>query len=43
VKRTGWAMLLALVVAGVIVLLFGVIFPWVEQTFVSDPVLGALG
>ena len=31
-----------LVAAAVVALLFLVVFPWVDRTFVSDPVLGAL-
>ena len=27
----------------VVYLLFTVIFPWVDRTFVTDPVLGAVG
>lgn len=37
------ATLIALALALVIVLLFAVVFPWVERTLVSDPVLRALG
>ena len=30
-------------IAAVVYLLFTVVFPWVDQTFVSDPVLGVRG
>ncbi len=30
-------------IAAIVYLLFTVIFPWVDQTFVSDPVLGVAG
>ncbi len=37
-------MLLALVVAVfVVALLFLVVFPWVDRTFITDPTLEALG
>ena len=29
--------------AFVVYLLFTIVFPWVDQTFVSDPVLGGTG
>ncbi len=30
-------------IAVVVYLLFTIVFPWVDQTFVSDPVLGTPG
>lgn len=36
-------MVLAVVAALVVWLLFTVVFPWVDRTFVSDPVLGQPG
>jgi hypothetical protein len=33
-----WALLVA-IAAAVVVLLFTVVFPWVDRTFVNDPVL----
>lgn len=37
------AVLIALVLAAVVVLLFTIVFPWFDETFVNDPVLGILG
>lgn len=34
--------LVVLVLAAAVVLLFTVVFPWFDRTFVNDPVLGAL-
>lgn len=37
----GVRLLLGLVIAvAVVALLFGVVFPWVDRTFVTNPVLG---
>lgn len=33
-------LLYALLTAGVVVLLFTVVFPWFDRTFVNDPVMG---
>ena len=35
--------LLVFAALAVVYLLFTVIFPWVDRTFVTDPVLGAAG
>ncbi|HEY8338754.1 MAG TPA: hypothetical protein VIK95_02735 [Egibacteraceae bacterium] len=32
--------LLLIAIAAAVVLLFTVVFPWVDRTFVNDPVLG---
>jgi hypothetical protein len=34
------AVLLVVLIAAVVVLLFTVVFPWFDRTFVNDPVLG---
>ena len=39
-RRLLLALLLAVVLAGVVWVLFTIVFPWVDRTFVSDPVLG---
>lgn len=33
-------LLLAVAVVAVVVLLFTVVFPWIDRTFVTDPVVG---
>ena len=40
-RRLLLAVLLVALLAGAVWLLFTVVFPWVDRTFVSDPVLGA--
>lgn len=35
-------LLVALVLLAAVALLFTVVFPWVDRTFVTDPVLGLL-
>lgn len=35
--------LVVLAIAAAVVVLFTVVFPWFDQTFVNDPVLGLLG
>ncbi len=34
------AVLVAVVLVAVVVLLFTAVFPWVDQTFVTDPTMG---
>lgn len=34
------AVLVAVVLVAVVVLLFTEVFPWVDQTFVTDPTMG---
>jgi hypothetical protein len=34
--------LLAVVVAAVVVVLFTVVFPWVDERLINDPVMGGL-
>lgn len=41
-SRAGRRLLIVLGVVAVIVLLFTVVFPWFDRTFVTDPVLGTL-
>lgn len=42
-RRVLRAAVVAVLVAAAIVLLFTVVFPWFDQTFVNDPVLGRGG
>jgi len=42
VSRAGRRLLIVLGVVAVIALLFAVVFPWFDRTFVTDPVLGTL-
>jgi hypothetical protein len=41
-NRGARAVLILLTALAVLVLLFTVVFPWVDRTFVTDPVLGML-
>ena len=40
--RIARILLLLVLAAAIIWLLFTVVFPWVDRTFVDDPVLGAV-
>lgn len=35
-------LLLLVAIAAAVVVLFTIVFPWVDRTFVNDPVLGAV-
>lgn len=42
-NRVVRALLIAVAVVAVVVLLFTVVFPWFDATFVNDPVMGTMG
>lgn len=42
-RRLGKVVLFAVVAVAVVALLFTVVFPWVDRTFVTDPTLEGAG
>ncbi len=40
-RRVLLVLLIVAIAFGVVALLFTVVFPWVDRTFITDPVIGA--